>query len=361
MTDPRYRRAPGLITYWDGPQAVCFVWQTGTRIPVSPQIFGVLHSMTDWNSAKQLREQIAPDEDIDRTQELLDLLASLQLVELETASASQSKWSHWSPEATFFHFGTKNQTFQTDLRQRNRELVEKAIHEPRPPVTKHIEGRRHQVPPTEGGLAPLDTVLKKRRTWRRFAGQPVPISKLATVLDLTFGVRATGEVPGQGSIVLKTSPSAGARHPIEAYVLAWNVDGLQAGAYHYDSVAKELVELGRPLVADDIPRLLAHQTFFAGAGAAVVLCPVFERTMWRYEHSRAYRAILIDAGHLGQTFCLLATALGLAPFTTMAFREVGLEELLRLDGISECPVYVVGVGIPDQSPDAQENPGKWSD
>ena len=79
--------------------------------------------------------------------------------------------------------------------------------------------------------------------------------------------------------------------------------------------------------------------------------------MWKYGHSRAYRMVLIDAGHLGQTFCLVATALGLAPFTTMAFSESGLEALLGLDGVRECPIYVAGVGMPDAG--AGASPGRW--
>jgi SagB-type dehydrogenase family enzyme len=203
----------------------------------------------------------------------------------------------------------------------------------------------------------LNTALIKRRTWRRFSDHPVPASGLGTLLNYTFGVRARGTVAGQGPIVVRTSPSGGSRHPVEAYLLAWNVEGLPAGAYHYDSDTMELVDLQRPISATDIPRLLAHQTYFAGAGAAVVMCPVFARTMWRYGQSRAYRTVLIDAGHLGQTFCLVATALGLAPFTTMAFSESALEEVLRLDGVSECPIYVAGVGLPD--PAAGASPGHW--
>jgi SagB-type dehydrogenase family enzyme len=71
---------------------------------------------------------------------------------------------------------------------------------------------------------------------------------------------------------------------------------------------------------------------------------VFARTMWKYPSSRAYRSILIDAGHLGQTFCLVATAIGLAPFCTMAFREADLDPVLKIDGVNESAVYIVGVG-----------------
>ena len=185
----------------------------------------------------------------------------------------------------------------------------------------------------------------------------MPAAALGKLLDLTFGVQRRGSVAGQGPVIVRTSPSGGSRHPVEAYLLAWNVDGLPPGAYHYDSDTMELVDLQRPIAANDIPALLAHQTYFAGAGAAVIMCPVFARTMWRYGHSRAYRTVLIDTGHLGQTFCLVATALGLAPFTTMAFSESRLEALLGLDGVSECPIYVAGVGMPDAA--AGSSPGRW--
>jgi SagB-type dehydrogenase family enzyme len=166
------------------------------------------------------------------------------------------------------------------------------------------------------------------------------------VLDSTFGVQRHGHVKDQGPIIVRTSPSGGSRHPIEAYLLAWNVDGVTPGAYHYDSDTRELVDLSRPISSAEIAPIVAHQTYFARAAAMVIMCPVFARTMWRYPQSRAYRTVLLDAGHLGQTFCLVATALGLAPFTTMAFSESRLEELLGLDGVSECPIYIAGVGMP---------------
>ncbi len=73
---------------------------------------------------------------------------------------------------------------------------------------------------------------------------------------------------------------------------------------------------------------------------------VFERTLWKYQFESAYRVVWLDAGHLGQTFCLLATARGLGPFTTAAVQDTFLEELIGLDGIREFPVYLCGAGVP---------------
>lgn len=336
---------------------VGYRWQAATRVGLTPDSLAILDRLPDWTSAGDLCDRITPGGDIADVEGLLHLLHSLGLVEREGAVASNSEWMEWSPAAAFFHFATKNGQFPEDLDQRDRELVDKAAHHPPPEPTKRVAGSRTRLVNTAPLEGNLQAALTERRTWRRFSDQPVPAGTLATVLDRTFKVQARGRVARQGDVVVKTSPSGGSRHPIEAYVLVWNVEGINAGAYHYDSATHELVDLRRSVSAADIPDLLAHQTYFAGAAAAVIMCPVFARTMWRYGHSRAYRTVLIDAGHLGQTFCLVATALGLAPFTTMAFSESKLEALLGLDGVLECPIYVAGVGMPDAG--AGASPGRW--
>jgi SagB-type dehydrogenase family enzyme len=353
----RFRRTPGVVIYWEQAQAICFVWQSSRGVPVSPQVVAILQDLSDWVTAGELRERIAPGGDEATVDETIRLLLMLGLVERERDQQPPRGWTEWSPHAAFFHFATKNGVFPEDLQEYDRALVEKAAHTPPPAPTKRVEGSRSRVPAAPWPGSDLMATLVERRTWRRFSPQPVPAPLLAAVLNATFGVQRHARVPDQGPVVLRTSPSGGSRHPIEAYVLAWNVDGIAPGAYHYDSDTMELVDLQRPISADDIGPLLAHQTYFARAGAAVVMCPVFARTMWRYPHSRAYRTVLIDAGHLGQTFALTATALGLAPFTTMAFSESGLEQLLGLDGVSESAIYVAGVGMPD--PGGRDLPGRW--
>jgi nitroreductase len=60
----------------------------------------------------------------------------------------------------------------------------------------------------------------------------------------------------------------------------------------------------------------------------------------------AYRTLFLDAGHLAQTFCLLATARGLGPFTTAALQDSYIERIIGLDGVSEFPIYLCGAGVP---------------
>jgi len=77
-----------------------------------------------------------------------------------------------------------------------------------------------------------------------------------------------------------------------------------------------------------------------------LMTAIFRRTMWKYNYARAYRVVLLDAGHLCQTFCLVATWLGLAPFCTAALKDTLIEKELGIDGIRESVLYVAGVGVP---------------
>ena len=90
--------------------------------------------------------------------------------------------------------------------------------------------------------------------------------------------------------------------------------------------------------------MLGGQTWFKDAAAVFFMTAVFAREQWRYSSPRAYRAVLIDAGHLCQTFCLVATWLELAPFCTMALADSTIERALGIDGISESVIYAAGVG-----------------
>src|SRR5687767_3857418 len=93
---------------------------------------------------------------------------------------------------------------------------------------------------------------------------------------------------------------------------------MRAGLYHY-SVKRNALEYLRPAPpADRVVSLLAHQPWVRDAPVVFFVTALVERSMWKYQHAHAYRVLLLDAGHLGQTFHLVCTHLGLAPFTSSA-------------------------------------------
>jgi SagB-type dehydrogenase family enzyme len=72
----------------------------------------------------------------------------------------------------------------------------------------------------------------------------------------------------------------------------------------------------------------------------------FIRNFWKYRnHAKAYRALILDVGHLSQTLYLAATELGLAAFITAAVNEIDIENAFGLDPLEEGPLAVCGFGL----------------
>ena len=124
-----------------------------------------------------------------------------------------------------------------------------------------------------------------------------------------------------------------------------NVSGIAPGIYHYDDEGHSLELLRAGCRRAEIQKLLAEQDWFCDSAFVVFLTAAFQRSQWKYEHPRAYRVVLAEAGHVCQTFCLTATWLRLAPFCTMALADTKIEQALGVDGITESVVYAMGVGL----------------
>ena len=342
-----------MIIYWRDGRLVFENFLTRSQITAEPLTASLLDFFDQWKSVADLcavLPQYAPPS-LKRAVEQLVRHSLLQRrgQPLPAGHDALTAWSKWNPAAGFFHLSTRDLRFADDDEEEFRSLVRLAKSKPIPlPIKRYRDAK--QVPlPNPSVDSEFARVLLKRRTWRKFSDEPVTLAALGSLLRLTFGVRHWVKLPKIGSVALKTSPSGGSMHPIEAYVLARNVDGLAAGFYHYSAADHRLELLKRGATPRDITRLLANQWWYAGTGFVVFLTAVFARTRWKYDYARAYRAVLIEAGHLCQTFCLTATSLGLAPFCTMAFADSKIEGMLGIDGISESALYVAGAGKPPKS------------
>jgi SagB-type dehydrogenase family enzyme len=200
--------------------------------------------------------------------------------------------------------------------------------------------------PRTAGALHLEDVLHARRTTREFSRDPVRLEDFAALLRGTWG--KTGEIDAGylGKLTTKTSPSAGALHPIECYTLVWNVRGLASGLYHYGVAGDELRRLRSGPMRDAAVAAAAGQSWVGRAAFLCILTAVFERTLWKYRIESAYRVLWLEAGHLAQTFSLLATSRGLGPFTGDTLQDSAIERLIGLDGVREFPLYLCGAGVP---------------
>lgn len=224
----------------------------------------------------------------------------------------------------------------------------RAAHGPPPPAF-HDRG-----PPVERialDHAPrtgFDDLLDLRSTCRNFdTTRPLPRAQLANLLERVFGARGQVQAAEDFEVIKRTSPSGGAMHPTEAYLIVQNVEGIAPGLYHYrpgDHALQPLppVEDMRKLAFDAV----GGQQWFADAHVLVVLAPRFERNFWKYRnHPKAYRVTILDIGHLSQTLLLSAIDLGLGAYVTAAINEVDIEQAFGLTHYIDGPLAVCGFGI----------------
>jgi len=256
-----------------------------------------------------------------------------------------SSWKPWLPEAGF-HFLTKDAPYIRGDWTREQKL-RTLPRSPQPPHFKKTDGAELiSLPAHDREEDSFFQTLHARRTQRTFSAAPAPLESVSKLLQTTWGVQGYVETEYFGPLPLKTSPSGGARHPIEVYVMALRVKGLDPGLYHYDARVHALERISSGATPQQARDYCADQAYAADAAALFIMTAVFARTMWKYHHPRAYRVVLLDAGHLGQTFCLTATRMGLAPFSTAAVVDTLIERDLGIDGISESVIYVTGLGLP---------------
>jgi SagB-type dehydrogenase family enzyme len=342
------RRAPCLVSYWKDDRLVFENYATGRRISAHPLTLQILQFFDRWRSVDALTASLG-QYDPASVRAAVTALARHSLLlrsdrPVEARAAAVAGASSWNPAAGFFHLSTKDVPYSPDQSIATRFLRRKAQRFSEPsPLKRYPRARRYGLPSIiEEGQFPQ--VLLARRTWRDFSRRPVKLPDLSTLLGLTWRVQGWIDTPGLQRSPLKTSPSGGARHPIEVYVLAARVAGLPRGLYHYaaDRHCLELLRSGAG--ARQIRRHLPVQPWFSSAAALMIMTAVFPRTQWKYQFARAYRVVLAESGHLCQTFCLTATWLGLAPFCTMALADSRIEQDLKIDGITESVLYVAGVG-----------------
>ena len=346
------KRSACLVFFFEDEGLRCTNYLTGITVASTPILVAVMNFFDRWRKSIEINHLLRGYSTTSVQATLRQLLDHTLLIEKDSAQANREVglglWNVWELEARFFHFATKH-AFRLgaplpDETKFTRALLRKG---PKPELLKgYRSADRIALPsPVPSLKSEFPRVLLRRRTLRQFGRGRLSLGQLSVLLWLTWGVTGRLSWPGLGKLILKTSPSGGARHPIEAYCWALRVTDLPRGIYHYRGDGHYLERLQDSAQSTRVVELCARQEWVRDCAALFVMTGVLPRVMWRYGFSRAYRTILLEAGHFCQTFCLVATWLGLAPFCTAALVDQEIEADLGLDGSSESVLYAAGVGV----------------
>lgn len=168
---------------------------------------------------------------------------------------------------------------------------------------------------------PLDRALKRRRRVCPLGTDLPSCDQVSRLLQLAHGITGQGWAG--------PTPSAGGLQALELYLAVLEQGWLPTAYFHYDRTGHYLSKLtdnaGRAEVQAFVPSLEQ----FTGGSIFWLLVGDGARATAKYSE-RGLRFLLLEAGHLMQNLCLVATSLGLATVPLGGFFERDLARRLQL-------------------------------
>src|SRR4051812_23278223 len=210
-----YRRSPSLVAHWPRSEIVVHDFVSHARTPVGRDALGVLTALHTWCTAEDIEKLTGLTKSA--ITRILAELSQHSFVEVAEDRPDGVKdalpaWAAWGPEATQFHFATRDgmpRGKQSDMAH----VAPRPAQQPEP--LKKIGRQSPIVLPPYPRQGRFVNVLLSRRSWRRFGDDSLSIEQLATLLGLTWGVQSWMSLEGGIVAPLKTSPSGGACHSLE--------------------------------------------------------------------------------------------------------------------------------------------------
>jgi SagB-type dehydrogenase family enzyme len=198
----------------------------------------------------------------------------------------------------------------------------------------------------------LGDVLGRRRSQRAYTGDPMPLPYLASIVRSAGAVTGQATVDliggGQATVRFRTAPSGGGLYPIDVYVAALRVTGLERGLYRYDPLRDALVRSGDRQVVDDLLATFAvpEELITIGQADAVFLLVGHPWRSMRKYGNRGARYLFIEAGAIAQNIHLATAALGYGSVDCASVYDDEAHEAMRLDGLYQTLLHTVIAGYP---------------
>jgi len=210
------------------------------------------------------------------------------------------------------------------------------------PNTKYYDIEKN----TLGSLLPFDDTFLKtllhRKSTRSFSNKGIGLADISKLLSLSCGLRGN-----YGEMIFRTYPSAGARFPIEIYLVILNSLDMDLGLYHYNIIENRIELVRNGDFSKEVIDFYGQQQIETEYPCLILCSANFDRTMSKYGE-RGYRYVLIDLGHISQNFYLVSTYLGLGvvAFGVGSTSDDTMDSFLRLNSNTERFLYGLAVGYP---------------
>jgi SagB-type dehydrogenase family enzyme len=204
-----------------------------------------------------------------------------------------------------------------------------------PASRAEAEGESIVLPaPARTGTMSIEEAIARRRSIRAFDERPLRRDELSQLLWAAQGIT------GEGGFK-RAAPSAGAKYPIELFVVVGEVEGISPGVYRYVPASHSLVRVRDGDHRETLCFEALAQEWVRDAPVALVITAIYGRTRVKYGN-RAERYVHIEVGAVAENVYLEAESLGLGTTFVGAFSDAGVAKVLDLD--EEAPLGIMPVG-----------------
>ncbi len=186
----------------------------------------------------------------------------------------------------------------------------------------------------EKNKSEFETLLDMRKSYREFSTEPITFNQLSKTL-LSCRNREDSK-----NTEMRTYPSGGARFPIETYLVAYNIEDLKKGAYHYNLKNKSLELLLEKDLKQEQRKIISP--YLENPAATIVFTSVIPRSEVKYG-IRSYPYSLIESGHMAQNMLLSCAEQGIGGCPVSGFVDETIKKILDLLD-NEIPIYTISIG-----------------
>lgn len=194
-------------------------------------------------------------------------------------------------------------------------------------------------PDKSGGII---NTIRRRRTVREFIEYNITEAELSSLLD---GCRINKNYDING-ISLRNYPSAGALYPLELFVTINNnvSNTITTGLYHFNPIKNSLDKLSDHRKLPDLHEIIVQPSeFIENSSILLFICGNYQKIQWKY-NARSIRYLFMEAGHLAQNLCLIATEMNMVTCPIGGFVDDLLIDYLQFENNNIVPLYVIVIG-----------------
>ena len=188
--------------------------------------------------------------------------------------------------------------------------------------------------PEVSGDITIEETLAKRRSIRSYSNKALSIKDASQLLWAAQGVTS--------DIGFRTAPSAGALYPLEVYLVAINVDGVDVGVYKYLPGNHSIIQTIEDDIKNELSIAALSQPQVRDCAANIVFAADYSRATAKYG-KRGIRYTNIEIGHAAQNVYLQGVALGIGTCAVGAFDDEKVGEALRLPD-NERALHILSLG-----------------